>query len=471
MALDPRTHALFVVAPLGTSSGDAVFTLNGETFADSLRRCAPVLRLAGRDGEVLEHPVRSLSDMRTQRVAQVLGPAQGSNQAGVDGVAITDVFDAVPSHTPRARSAPQQAVDAFMSGVRRTERPSRPHTGPGLERARQAMASSQPSQVESTWRGLRLLARECTANSGLAVAVLEADNVATALERLDAHWPDSAPRTPWAVVVACEPSSEQDLTDLCEWGAQRMQPILVGMGPELAGRDTLQDLHLAMSPRGDFADAWSTLRKQPGGRWLFPTINRVVSHQEELDPGVRTVLSNSVLLAACTVAHSLRTRGGLSVVTGPHNAFDVPAAHEVRTEDGRVLSLPTESYIPARDQVLWNGLGVGAAGSARNSARVIWNRLPAISANADAWDLQGQACAGRATRVLNWLLASIPPGTDRNSVLSLVRDGIQAFVFPHGAGTGEALCTQDGTNLRVELRFTRALAGTPRELSLELPVP
>jgi hypothetical protein len=409
-------------------------------------------------------------------VATPAAPAGGSALDMIFGKA-----DLAPSQDDAAAAA-RSGLDAFIGAIRNkgdaptgSANPTRDRgvakrVAELLRRAVEAtaldiMATPTIALLESSWRGIRMVASESPGSEDLALDLLDIDAaglVARVHLRLDVDPMDR----PDAVFVAFPIAAPDVLRSLSDLHERYMVPIVVEVPDAVTGSLLEDRAELPPVP-----EAWTELRRLPASQWLCAVSNAVVLANEEVGVTRRIVFGSPVWGLAAMLSASVGQTGGPGQVFGRAGALVSPASYDLGQAPHAGQTIATERVASVDQQRALAERGVLVLGSERGSDRLRLAAAPTVYAGGGSQDLQlpGRILAGRAARFARAVRDELPPhATDREVAAHLAAASTNFLPrSPRGAVALQVRTDEHG-KLNVEASISAVLAGASFEFSSDL---
>ncbi|MEM7154267.1 MAG: hypothetical protein AAF799_15585 [Myxococcota bacterium] len=409
----------------------------------------------------------------TQAPAPAPEPAPSpAPETSSGGSALDAIFGkadvASPATSAEPTAAAKSGLDAFIGAMRGSKSSSTTtqKRGTPIERevaqlidgavestALDLMAAATVSDLESAWRGLRMVVSASPGADDLGI-----DLVDTNADALVAHLGprlDVPPmERPDAVFVALPVNTIEKLQALAELGARSRVPIVVEI-PEGTTGAWLDDLpEAAPAPEG-----WTELRKNESTSWLCAASNAVVLANEQNKLARRIVFGSPVWGVASMISASVGQTGGPGQIFGRAGALVSPASHQLGEDEGsptvateRLASIDRQRALAAR--------GVLVLGSEQGTDRLRLAAAPMVQPGQHDLTLPGRILAGRASRLTQAVRDDLPPQATSQELAARLADASTNFLprSPRGAVALEVRTDAQGEPA-VHTSIGAALAG------------
>lgn len=432
-------------------------------------------------------------------------PSQGGLASLLDMVDVS-APPAEDDSAPRAipgESDASRFVATFTEGTR-SGRAGRAVVGSAPERLELALRNLLDSiirhpelrRLESTWRGLRMLAEHADRKVGVELDIVSAgrDAVADALRRLGE--PDEA-RPPIDLIVIDQRITPiaRDLELLEQWAglaADLMAPIVLAGHPGMLGVDTLDRVArttsaLSTSEDGRAVAVRGVASREPS-RWVMlvlndplvrapytPETSRLTQPPFEEDPNdAETYVFTSgayVVASLCVESHG-RTGWGTTIVGGRDGVLGNLPVHTIR-DRGIEAAIPLE-VLPVEDGIKEAArAGLTMLACAANGDAAVLSRAPVLNRSGGGSGpttstLPDQLFVGKFGRAVQQVASAIPAGTDAQKIEEVARIAL-AELFSRAAPPGPELVVKvDAARgaLTVTVRPRRFAGVTMEELTL-----
>lgn len=407
-------------------------------------------------------------------VASALGKtaAKAPSPAAEGGGSIDAIFAGAELPT---KSSAASAVEAFAGATRssttRTTSSAIQKARTALEDALFASASDvlrhpEIGNLESSWRGLKLLVEA----AGGEVAIDAIDHAAdAALAALDALRSTPSFERPDAILLLDVVSKFEDLSPWAAFGEELMLPVLATVARDSFGK--ILDAVVAGEAAAPLP-AWDELRQAESSRWLSVATNRFVLAVEGAGSARRVVFGNPALVVAGALISSFRRSGTFGQALGPNHPLRAPETWTLPSGRESGSSSPVEAFYPVAAQQKLAAFGLVALGAAKNSDRIILTHAPTVRRSHDAVPLPAQLLTGRVVRFVEWCRDQIADGTPSAEIPAIFQDASEVLLFPaaNGAAVLAAQVVEGGPRreLVVRVAVNSAYAGSPFELELGL---
>jgi hypothetical protein len=406
-----------------------------------------------------------------------LSPAKPSEAAPSSGQK-ADLVDELLARSPAGEAKSQ--VDAFIRDMR--SQGSSGKVAPSHHRelatalekylaqsANEALASTEVAPLESSFRGLKLLVDQCPKSSSIGIDVLDAavpvsiDAVREALSSDSFDEPD--------VCVLVDPVSPKQWVAWAELAEEANVPILCAAATPALGAETAEKLAAEPPHAPALPPEVEAARASDSARWLCVAVNPIVLFKEGQGSRERVCYGSPSLAVAAMLAQSFQHTGTFARIFGKPGALTAPASR-----DASGISIPTESFLAITAQGRLAERGLLGLGSGRNSDAIHLSQAPMLHAKAQFVSLPAQIFTGRVLRFAFWVRAQLQPSFGAEEISALFSQAAQVFLFadPNAARavTGKVVDAAGGQrSLQVEANLPPELAGTPVELSFQLPLP
>jgi len=365
------------------------------------------------------------------------------------------------------RSSAAGAVDAIVRGMKPAgEAPPR-----GARAARKAIEDAvyataadllrdpAVTRLDSAWRGLKLLADQCSSGAAASIEVVDV-TPESLLDGLTADLPDDEVDRPDLFVVVDPCDDAAVLGRLAEEAERACAPAIVAVS----------------MPKEDVdpGEVWRELRAVEASRWLCAATNRVAACEEGQGPARRQVFTSPALGLAAMVMASFRDTRSFARILGANGALKAPATCEAPTGRDSMVTAPTETFCSIQRQQALAAAGVLGLGSARNSTRLMLSLAPMVRGAKDVLPLPAQILAGRIVRFASWARGQIPPGASDQEAATLFEEAAKVFLFVGldgaqlragvGRSEGGARVVEIAASLRAEH------ASLPFQMAFTLPL-
>jgi hypothetical protein len=450
------------------------------------------------EGELLR-AVQQLIDGGSPAPATASAPAAGAPAATAGapataaetapaGSAIDAIFGkadvaAAPAKGDVATAA-KSGLDAFIGAMRSkgdtkakpaAERSVAKQVAELLRRAVEAtaldaLAHPTVAALESSWRGLRMVASASPSADDLALDLLDTD-AAELVSRLRPRLDVPPMERPDAVFVAIPIAAPEVLRTLAELGERYSVPIVVEVPDAATGSRLADGDELPPVP-----EPWAELRALPMSQWLCAVANAVVLANEEVGATRRIVLGSPVWGLAAMLSASVAQTGGPGQVFGRAGALVSPASSDLADGAQPGHTIATERLASVDQQRALAERGVLVLGSERGSDRLRLAAAPTVHAvgqadghAADELQLPGRILAGRAARFARAVRDELPPHATEREVAARLTEASTNFLprSPRGAVALQVRVDEQG-KLAVEASISAVLAGASFEFSSDL---
>lgn len=325
--------------------------------------------------------------------------------------------------------------------------------------------------VESAWRGLKLVVDECTDDSGVALDVLELGE-GDLVAQIEAAIPDEALERPDLMVVA-DPLADHALVGrLADLAEGLSAPIVVELDARALGADDAGQLAGSWEDGAPPA-SWQAVRDERAARWVFATLNPIVSHAEGAGAARRLVTSSAALSLAAMLIRSYRLTGAFARIG---SGWRGGGTHVPTTGPAAGSAVPTAAFVNSKSQSTLARHGIVALGSARGADEV---RLPTVisaSSAPDAVPLPAQILTGRVVRFAQWIRDQLPADADDAAATAMFEQAAGVLVFPgltEMAAISGKIVRDDpdvGPALVVTAHANPEIAGIRLQLAFGLPL-
>lgn len=439
------------------------------TRLDSEEILAKVRAAAG-EGSLLDAIAAALG--KTLDKTPDKSPAASSQQASAGGASIDAIF--AGAELP-SKSTAASAVETFAGATRSS--PTRT-TSSAIQKARTALEDAlfatasdvlrhpEVGNLESTWRGLKLLVEAAGGEVALDVLDLPQNKAIEALDELRSTPSFERPD----LILLLDPISRiEELAPWAAFGEELMVPVLATVARDSFGK--LLDTVVAGEPAAPLP-AWDELRQAESSRWLSVATNRFVLAVEGAGAARRVVFGNPALVVAASLISSFRRSGTFGQALGPNYPLRAPETWTLPSGRESGSSSPLESFYPVSAQQKLAAFGLVALGAAKNSDRMILTHAPTVRRSHDAVPLAAQLLTGRVVRFVEWCREQIADGTPAAEIPAIFQDASEVLLFPaaNGAAVLAAQVVEGGPRreLIVRVAVNSAYAGSPFELELGL---
>lgn len=338
----------------------------------------------------------------------------------------------------RERAA-ARAVDIFVRATRDKPVPKPASVDRGAARVAHAtleaavrqtachlLAHPRVAELESAWRGLKLLSDQLPENGSAVLDVVDV-RAGRELDVLQMREHDvRAPRPD--IVLLASPSATLEQVRAFAAQAERLEAVcLLGLDVAKTGADRLDALRRERD--GALGSSLAALRSGESARWLCLAANPVLLCSEEL-PGADPRLSFGsaawgvgALLLAAQRAHDRFTR-----MLAPDTVLKAPTFWVPRRGADAGMALPTLEFCSVRAQAELAELGITALGSTRRGDEALVSRAPTAFSGGHAQSLASQLVIGRIVRAARQACSALgAPGGEarqRSEAARVVGQGV-----------------------------------------------
>lgn len=408
-----------------------------------------------------------------QRITALNAPTPGPASSG------SSLIDSVLA---QGVSPAASAVDGFVAAIRG----GAPGVSPEARKARSLIEDAvyatakailgHPTVValESAWRGLKLGLDQLTADANMELELVDAVGPAAVdaiRQALDAEAFDR----PTAVFLTEAGLSAEALSTLAGLGDEALVPIIAELPLTPFKQPDAAGLAAALEKDPKLPDDFRALRESESSRWLFAAVNPVVVAAEGAGAAERVVLASPVFGVFAMLARSFRETGAFGKILGPDAGLKTPGGLTVKSGPHEGSVVPTGCFVSAKAQGLLASFGILALGSAKNAVEVRLSAAPSVRAAPDAVPLPAQIQTGRIVRFSSWCRDQIPAGTDDDGAQVIFAEAAKVFLFgglEKGAELTAKVVREGGARMVVvAARVHPLLAGIALELAFSLPLP
>jgi type VI secretion system protein ImpC len=438
-------------------------------------------------------------------------PAASTSGPPSEGAGLASLLDMVDVSAPTENEPPKgggesdasRFVAVFAEGTR-SGRAGRAVVGTAPERLELAFRNLVESiihhaefrRLESTWRGLRLLAEHADRKVGVEIDILCAgrDAVTDALRRIGE--PDET-RPPVDLIVIdqrIEPVA-RDLGLLEQWAglaADLMAPIVLAGHPGMLGVDSLDRVARTTSSLSTSEDGRAVavrgVASREASRWVMLVLNDPLVRaaytpetsrlkeppfeEDASDVAAHVFANGAYVVGALCVESYARSGWGTAIVGGRDGVIgNLP----VRTiSDRGIEAAICLEVLPVEDGVKEAArAGLALLACAANGDAAILSRAPVLNrtgggGGATTSTLPDQLFVGRFGRAVQQIAAAIPAGTDPQKIEEVARIAL-AELFSRAAPSGPELIVKvDAAHsaLTVTVRPRRFAGVSMEELTL-----
>ena len=416
----------------------------------------------------------------TQAAPSPAPESSGESSGSSGGSALDSIFGkadiaAPPQAEPTA--AAKSGLDAFIGAMRgsTSSTTTTKKKGTPIERevaqliegavestALDLMAAATVADLESAWRGLRMVVSASPGADDLGIDLLDtnAEGLVSHLgPRLDA---DPMER-PDAVFVGLSVNTLEQLQALAALGQRARVPIVVEVPDATTGGWLDDQPDEAPAPEG-----WTELRKDPNTAWLCVASNAVVLANEQNRLTRRVVFGSAVWGVASMISASVGQTGGPGQIFGRAGALVSPASHQLGQDEGSP-TIATERLATLDRQRALAARGVLVLGSERGTDRLRLAAAPMIQPGSHDLTLPGRILAGRASRLTQAIRDELPPQATPQELAARLADASTNFLprSPQGAVALEVRTDAQG-EAAVHTSIGAALAGASFNFSSDL---
>jgi type VI secretion system protein ImpC len=442
---------------------------------------AEVDRIVGQ-GRLLQACAAACDDMPSGPTAPPPSPA-ATPAAPPPGADVVDaIFEkATPSEAPSA----SRAVSAFVSATStsKTTAAAKPSIAKKVRTvlegaiygtAHQILRSEPLSQLESNWRGLKLLLEQCPPSAGIHVEILDvaADGLVAALRDIPREDSLDDPDVVFVTEPDLSPILLAELADLSE---ETLTPCVAGVSPGFFGAADLDQLLPtleALSP--EKKEPWDALRKSDASRWLCLVSNRILLFTEGAGETRHLSFASPVWAIAAMLAASFKAQGSFARLVGKPGALRGGGTWIISEGRHKDTATPTERFFPIASQTELAVRGIVGLGSPKNSDQIMLTLVPMLSAALDAAPLPGQILTGRIVRFARWVRRQIGAEAGPKEVSDLFNQAASIFLFPgmsNVAALAATMVEQDGKrSLKVAAHVKASHALLPFQIEFSLPL-
>ena len=338
-----------------------------------------------------------------------------------------------------------------------------------FETARDVLVAPGVAELESAWRGLRLVADRCGKEIELSVIDVNAADAATRVdEELGAL---ASFDRPDAIFITEPVASVEEISRWGGIGADYNVPVVVEGTPRLIGGEDLMALStLSHESRPDAS--WNDLRAEEGSLFVCVALNRLVGKVDGAGVATRTSLVGPAFGLAALLSQSFLATGGPGRIFGSVGGLVAGGTHEI-TGRGEPLAIALEAFFSIDIQTRLAAQGVLGLGGPRNSDRVQLSVAPMLSSAKEAGGLPAQLLTARSIRFAQWARDQIPTGTPDLDVIAIFEQGAAALLFPNKDVAQMNATVTELEGARMVVLRTRARGewlGVPMDASFALPL-
>jgi len=383
-----------------------------------------------------------------------------------------------------SRTAAKGAVSSFIGAMKKNSTSKIKLSGAKAARrvledlpyvaAAEILRSPEVTQLESAWRGLKLMADRCPSSAKMYVEVIDT-NAAGAAAAIEALPELDALEEPDVIFVVPPVESMDSVEELAALAENLMAPIITTAEPSLFGADSWQSLPDTIEEPGEAFASWQEYSKGESARWLTMVANRVVLSSEGAGDAKRACFGSGVWALAAMQLASYRDTSAFAHCTGREGSLKAPGMHVLSGGAYDGTSIPVEAFWPIRVQDRLAKQGLLGLGSPRNADQVVLSNMPTSCSDTDAAPLPAQILTGRIVRFASWFKLQLPKDVDPQEMGGLFRQAAEIFLFPGmdqiarvRADLGEA---EDGElHLAIHAKVAATHAGEPFSIAFSLPL-
>ncbi len=305
--------------------------------------------------------------------------------------------------------AAARAVDIFVRAVREKPSPQVITVDRSTSRAAHAaleaavrqtacelLAHPRVAQLESAWRGLKLLSDQLPENGSAVLDVVDV-RAGHELDVLQMREHDARSSRP-DVVLLTPPSASLEQLRMYAAQAERLEAVcLLGLDVTKTGADRLDTLRRERD--GALGNSLAALRSDESARWLCLAANPVLLYSEQL-PGADPRLSfgSAAWGVAALVLAAQRGRDRFTRMLGPETLLKAPTFWVPRRGADAGMALPTLEFCSVRAQTELAELGITALGSTRRGDEALVSCAPTAFSGGEPQSLASQLVIGRIVR-------------------------------------------------------------------------
>ncbi len=437
-----------------------------------------------------------------QRVEQLVGPgalyrrlqklqaaarppaSEAGDPAGGDSPAadpVQGIFERAEVGKPRTAAG---AIDAFVKATRSESAASGASAAVARDASRliedavyvtaaEITRATTVAELESCWRGLKLLVDQLPAAGEVLLEVVDTEP-GEVCEVLRARGSEEPFDLPDAIFVVSPLQTLEALSEIAELGEQLYIPCVLAIEPDLIGvSDPFSAEDGQQQPA---AERWAALRQNDAARWLCVTANPIAVFGEGAGEAKRTVFASPVWSLGAAMTASFRQVGTFSRILGAEGRLRAPATWIIPREPGKGLAAPTRDFLSIRAQTRLAALGVTGIGSARNSDALMLSAVPTAyqGEGPGALPLPAQILTGRVVRFSSWVASQLSARSSDEEIAQVYADASRAFLFPgmdRSARLAARAVRREGSSaVAIEAKASAAYAGAPFEIEIEVPL-